>query len=401
MELLLQHQASLLTGINSGFTRYLFEKLPWQERFIGIKGLRGVGKTTLLLQHLKYNLQPTPEHLYVTLDHPYFYSNTLFELAQDFYKLGGKTLLVDEIHKLPNWSGELKIMYDGLPGLQVVFTASSALDIYRGASDLSRRVLSYNLGGLSFREYLQLFHGVSFPVIPLNDLLTHHMPLAINIMQQIKPLALFKEYLVRGYFPFGKGQSDESFEARLLQTIEVVMNEDLAFVEGYSADHIYKIKKLLGVLAETTPFTANISSIADKLGIGRNTVTRHLHAMEKAGILNFLNREGKGISLLQKPDKMFTENTNFSYVLKYQPDRGTLRETFLINQLKNAGFMLSLPEKGDVLITQKDWSVLFEIGGKDKKAKQVEGVGNSYFIADDIESGYLKKIPLYLFGFLY
>jgi predicted AAA+ superfamily ATPase len=401
MELLMQHQASLLSKVEPGFTRYLFDALPWQERFLGIKGLRGVGKTTMLLQHLKFHLHGKSEHLYVTLDHPYFYNHTLFELAQAFYKLGGKTLLVDEVHKLPNWSRELKIIYDGMPDLQVVFTASSALDIYRGESDLSRRVLSYTLGGLSFREYLQLFHGVSFPAIPLNELLTEHSAWASDIMKQIKPLALFKTYLVRGYFPFGHGQTDESFEARLLQTIEVVMNEDLAFVEGYSADHIYKIKKLLGVLAETTPFTVNIASMANKLGIGRNTVTQYLHAMAKAGILNFLNREGKGFSQMQKPDKLFPENTNFSHALRYQPDKGTVGETFLVNQLKNAGFALSLPDQGDILVHQKQGAIVLEIGGKDKKGKQVDAVPNSYIVADDIESGYLKKIPLYLFGFLY
>lgn len=401
MEKLFQYQAALLQNISNDFNRYLFTKIRWDERFVAIKGLRGVGKTTLLLQHLKYNLKDTNKHLYVTLDHPYFYSNSLYDLAQSFYQLGGQVLLVDEVHKMKDWSAQIKIIFDGLPGLQVIFTSSSALDLYRGEADLSRRVLSYQLPGLSFREYLQLYHGIHYPVIDLQELLQDHTMHAAAIIKLSKPLALIKDYLKRGYFPFSKTLSNESFEVRLIQTMEVILNEDLSYIDGYNANNIFKIKKLLGILAESVPFTANVSSIADKLAIGRNTIKEYLHALEKAGLLNFLNREGKGISLLQKPDKIYLENTNLSYALKLLPDVGTLRETFVLNQLKNAGKTIHLPADGDIIVQEKNCNYLFEIGGKGKGGKQLKNKANSFVLADDIETGFMNKIPLYLFGFLY
>ncbi|MDE3213552.1 MAG: ATP-binding protein [Bacteroidota bacterium] len=401
MDKLFQYQAGLLQSISNNFSRYLFEKIQWNDRFVGIKGLRGVGKTTLLLQHLKYNLIDINKHLYVTLDHPYFYSDTLYDLAQSFYQLGGQTLLVDEVHKMKDWSRQIKIIYDGLPGLQLIFTSSSALDLYRGESDLSRRVLSYQLAGLSFREYLQLYHNIHYPRIELPDLVQNHRLHANAIASLCKPLALIKKYLQSGYFPFSRGLSEESFEVRLVQTLEVVLNEDLSFIEGYTSENIFKIKKLLGIIAESVPFTANISSIADKLSIGRNTIKEYMHALEKAGLLNFLNRKGKGVSILQKPDKIYLENTNLSYALKSQPDVGTLRETFILNQLKNSGKKINLADEGDRAVYDDRHNYTFEIGGKDKSNKQIKNKPDSFIIADDIETGYLNKIPLYLFGFLY
>lgn len=401
MEKLFQYQAGLLQNITNQFNRYLFKEIVWDERFVGIKGLRGVGKTTLLLQHLKYNLSDTNKNLYVTLDHPYFYSNTLFELAQSFYQLGGKTLLVDEVHKMKDWSNQIKIIYDGLPGLQLIFTSSSALDIYRGESDLSRRVVTYELAGLSFREFLELYHGIHYPKIEFNDLLDNHTDHAAAIIDACKPLALIKDYLHKGYFPFSKGLSVNSFEVRLIQTLDAVLNEDLSYVDNYTMDNIFKIKKLLGILAESVPFSANITSIANKLAISRNTIKEYLHAMEKAGILNYLNRKGKGISLLQKPDKIYLENTNLSYALKSQPDIGTLRETFILNQFKNSGKQVRLPEEADLIVYDQQRDYIFEIGGKNKSGKQIKNKSNGYIIADDIEIGFMNKIPLYLFGFLY
>jgi len=401
MEKLFQYQAAILQNVANDFNRYLFKDIAWKDRFIGIKGLRGVGKTTLLLQHLKYNLKDTDKHLYVTLDHPYFYSNTLFELAGSFHQLGGQTLLVDEVHKIKDWSRQIKLIFDGLPQLQLIFTSSSALDIHRGEADLSRRVLTYNLAGLSFREYLHLYHHIRYPVIEFQDLLQNHPVHSAAVAKLCKPLALMKDYLKRGYFPFSKLLENESFEVRLIQTLEVVMNEDLSYVEGYTTDNIFKIKKLLGILAESVPFTANISSIADKLSIGRNSIKEYLQALEKAGLLNFLNRKGKGVSLLQKPDKIYLENTNFSYALKSHPDAGTIRETFILNQLKNSGKKIYLPDDGDILVYDQRRNYTFEIGGKSKQGRQLKGVANSFIIADDIETGFMNKIPLYLFGFLY
>lgn len=401
MEKLFQYQAALLQNVSNDFNRYLFKDIAWKDRFAGIKGLRGVGKTTLLLQHLKYNLRDTSKHLYVTLDHPYFYSNTLFDLAESFHQLGGQTLLVDEVHKMKDWSRQIKIIFDALPQLQLIFTSSSALDIHRGEADLSRRVLTYNLAGLSFREYLELYHNIPYPRIEFQDLLQNHTVHSAAIAKLCKPLALMKDYLKRGYFPFSKSLEYESFEVRLIQTLEVVMNEDLSYVEGYTTDNIFKIKKLLGILAESVPFTANISSIADKLAIGRNTIKEYLQALERAGLLSFLNRKGKGVSLLQKPDKIYLENTNFSYALKSHPDVGTIRETFVLNQLKSSGKKIYLPEEGDIIVYDQRRNYTLEIGGKNKQGRQLKNKVNSFIIADDIENGFMNKIPLYLFGFLY
>ncbi len=401
MEKLVQYQTALLKELAHDFVRYPFESIPWKERFVGIKGLRGVGKTTMLLQHVQKHLGVSDEHLYVTLDHPYFYKNSLFELAETFYNSGGKTLLVDEVHKMDNWSQQLKIVYDGFPGLQVVFTASSALNIYKGAADLSRRVLEYPLAGLSFREYLAYAHQVFQEPFSLPDLLKNHLHISMELASKCKPLPLFKQYLKTGYFPFGKEMPDNLFQARLIRTLEVVLNEDLMYVEGYNTDNIFKIKQLLAVIAGTAPFTINVTQVADKLGIGRNTVKAFMFALEKAGLLNYLTRSGTGLSALQKPDKVYLENTNFSHLLQTNPDMGSLRETFLINQLKNAGFSITMPAEGDVEVNLPDGNIIIEVGGKSKNAKQVKHLPNYFIAADDIETGFRNKIPLYLFGLLY
>lgn len=399
MQKLIQYQANLLATVNQDFVRYAYSNLPWSSRFLGIKGFRGVGKTTMLLQHLKYDLKNISKHLYVTLDHPYFYQNSLYELTDEFHKLGGKTLLVDEVHKITDWSRQLKIIYDGFPDLQLIFSSSSALDILRGESDLSRRVLVYELGGLSFREYLSFFHQIDFPVLTLKEILEKHTIIASEITSRIKPIALFKEYLENGYYPYAKGESKALFQKRLLQALEVVLQSDINYIYGYTTENTAKIKKLLAVISESPPFIINIASIAEKLKIGRNTVKDYLYALERAGVLRFLNRQGKGVSTLQKPDKIYLDNTNLSLVLKPNIDKGTQRETFVLNQLHHANYQAYLPNKGDVFLEKE--GITIEIGGKDKSKKQIQNIENSYVFADDIEIGFGDKMPLYLLGFLY
>jgi len=399
MEQLIQYQANLLKSINKDFTRYAYSKLPWQSRFLGIKGFRGVGKTTMLLQYLKYELKDLSAHLYVTLDHPYFYQHSLYELAEQFYQLGGKTLLVDEVHKLPDWSRQIKIVYDGYPDLQLIFTSSSALDILKGESDLSRRVLTYELGGLSFREYISFVHGIDLPVYSLTEITKNHLQIASEIAAKVRPIALFKSYLQTGYYPYGQAEPKEFFQKRLLQALEVVLQSDINYIYGYTSENTAKIKKLLSVISESPPFTINIAAVADKLGIGRSTVSNYLYALHDAGILRFLNRKGKGVARLQKPDKIYLDNTNLSLVLQANIDTGTQRETVALNQLQHAGYSTALPAKGDIFIEEENLTI--EIGGKNKTAKQIQGVPNSYIFADDIEIGFGQKIPLYLLGFLY
>ena len=393
---LFTYQASLLKSIDSRFVRSLTTTINWKQRMIGIKGLRGTGKTTLLLQHLKYTLKE--QGLYVTADHPWFYDNTLLELAEEYEKNDGKVLLIDEIHKYPNWSTQLKNIYDGYPSLQLIFTASSALEIMKGQADLSRRVLTYELAGLSFREYLDFFYEQKYSILKLEDILKDHQNITSAFQFPRKILPLFKTYLQSGYFPFSYHEEEGDFIVKLNQVINTVLESDLATIEGYTASNVIKIKKLLGVLSESVPFTPNIASLANKMKIGRDTVNNFILHLERARIFNLVYQEPKGVAALQKPDKIYLENTNLSFALKDQPDIGSLRETFFLNQLRNAGFKAALPKSGDFIVSNT-WT--FEIGGSSKGESQIKSTQNSYLVLDGIEFGFQNKIPLWLFGFLY
>lgn len=398
MDELYRYQEEILGNISDHFFRSLYGDLNWNTRFLGITGLRGVGKTTMLLQYLKFGAKERKQTLYVTADHPWFYDNTLLELAQRFSKFGGTHLLIDEIHRYPNWSRELKNIYDGLPGLQVIFTASSVLDILQGESDLSRRALTRELPGLSFREYLELRYGFKFPSLTLEELLREPELPADMVLSRLKPLAAFNDYLVSGYFPFSLTQPGDSFRQLLNQVINTVMEVDLQLIEEYSASNTIQMKKLLGVLAESVPFEPNISKIAGRLTMGRDTVKTYLHNLERARLLNLLSRSVKGVAALQKPDKIYLENSNLSYALKANPERGTIRETFFVNQLRNAGHRIGLPKQGDVIVDER-WT--FEIGGLSKESKQIRSSEQAYLALDELEHPYLNRIPLWLFGFLY
>lgn len=398
MDKLFEYQEELLKQVSDQFYRSLFSRLNWNERFLGITGLRGTGKTTMLLQYLKYKIKNREEALYVTADHTWFYDHSLADLARQFVKYGGKQLLVDEIHRYPGWSRELKNIYDGLPELQLIFTASSVLDILKGEADLSRRAITRELPGLSFREYLQFHYGHAFPELSLDQLLDRPKTVVAPVLEAIKPLPAFRKYLKIGYFPFSSSNHPDSFHQKLNQVINTVMEVDLQIAEDYSAANTIKIKKLLGVIAESAPFEPNISKIASRLGMGRDTVKTYLNNLEQARLLNLLTRSTKGVAALQKPDKIFLENTNFSHALKSNPDPGTLRETFFISQLRNAGHKVELAKSGDFMI---DEELIFEIGGTSKGGSQIKNESNAWLALDDLEHPYLNRIPLWMFGFLY
>ncbi len=399
MKELISYQTNLLNQEISRWYRYLYPVLQQESRLIGIKGLRGVGKTTMFLQYLKYEYSGSNEAMYVTADHPYFYNNTLFNLASEWNKYGGKLLLVDEVHKYPAWSRELKLIYDGFPDIRVIFTSSSALDLYRGESDLSRRLITYTLHGLSFREYLSLEHNVHIEKYSLSEIIAHHRKLSREITGQLKVIPAFKRYLESGYFPFRHGIDQESFGPRLLQIINTVLENDLSWIEGYSPANIIKIRKILGVIAESVPFQPNISKIAERIQLGRNTLNIYLKNLHDAGILHLLRKPGKGLSQLQKPDKIYFENPSFSFAFQNEPNIGTIREVFFINQIRNSGHEIYMsPGKGDFLVNDQ---YLFETGGKNKNSDQIKGLKNSFLALDDIEHGFAGTIPLWLFGFLY
>jgi predicted AAA+ superfamily ATPase len=398
MENLFSYQNKILQPVNNRWQRYAFKKIDWNERLFGIKGLRGVGKTTLLLQHLKFQYPEKDKALYVSADHPWFYNHSLFELITEFAKMGGKLLLIDEIHKYPKWSSELKSGYDAYSEMQFIFSASSAFDIFKAEADLSRRATVTLLPGLSFREFLDFRHDISIQSLSFYDILENASDLSHQLNDKMKPLPLFKEYLSNGYFPFLRDESTEATKQKLAAIVHTVLENDLAYVEDYSPSNIQKIKKLLGVIAGTAPFSPNISKIAEKLKVGRTTIYNYLKHLEDAHILNLTHKTGRGISVLQKPDKLYFENTNLAVALNDKAEVGALRETFFVNQLRNAGHHVALAAKGDFLIDDR---ITIEVGGKNKTGKQIEDVQNAYVVKDDIEHAFKNRIPLWIFGMLY
>ena len=396
MEALFEFQENLLRQVRNRFRRYLHNQIKWEQRMIGIKGPRGAGKTTLMMQHLKYDLGLPSEALYLTSDHSWFYTHTLVDTANDWYKLGGKILFIDEVHKYPGWSVELKNIYDGLPEMQVIFSASSALEIYRGEADLSRRVVTYLLPGLSFREFLILTSETKFDPVTIEDIKNNHLNLSRVITENFRPLPAFLKYLETGYLPIIV-EGEDTYLMKLNQVINTIVDSDLAYIASYNSGTAVKVKKLLGVIAESAPFKPNIAALARKLDLSRDSVYQYIYQLKDARLLNTLSQEGKGVSTLQKPDKIYLENTNLAFALKENPDIGNIRETFLFNQLLNAGLKVTLPDEGDFAID----GLTIEVGGKGKDASRVRHLDDYLIAADDIEIGGGKKVPLWLFGFLY
>jgi len=396
MDILLEFQESILRPIKNNFRRYLHNQINWNQRMIGIKGPRGAGKTTLMLQHLKFDLDLLSNALFITADHTWFYNHSLLEAANDWYKQGGKILFIDEVHKYPNWSVELKNIYDGLPEMKVIFSASSALDIYRGEADLSRRVASYLLAGLSFREFLIFTNGLNFDPVRIEDIVNNHRNISRLITESFRPLPAFRKYLEIGYLPIIV-EGEESYLMKLNQVINTIVDTDLAYIASYNSGTAVKVKKLLGVIAESVPFKPNIAALSRKLDLSRDSVYQYIYQLKEARLLNMLSTEGKGVSTLQKPDKIFLENTNLAFALKEKPDIGNIRETFVLNQLLNAGLTVSYPSEGDFSIN----GLTIEVGGKSKKTSQVKHLDNYLIVSDDIETGAGNKVPIWLFGFLY
>lgn len=398
MDILYSIQNKVLENVTGSWFRSVFESMDWSQRLIGIKGLRGVGKTTLMLQYLKFRFQEPEKALYITADSPWFYDNSLFDTISYWEKLGGKLVLIDEIHKYPKWARELKVAFDTYSGMQFVFAASSAFDIFKAEGDLSRRAAIYTLPGMSFREYLNFAHGLDVPVLPFSEILENGPSASRELNAMFKPLPLFNGYLKTGYFPFIAKSNDSMYIQKLGALINTVLENDLASVQDYSPSNINKIKKLLKVIAESVPFSPNVSKLAERLGVGRVTVYNYLKHLEDAKILNTIHKAGKGVSELQKPDKIYIENTNLAGALTEKTERGNLRETFFINQIYNSGMELSLAEKGDFLV---DGRFTFEVGGRYKDAHQIKHVPNGFRVLDDIEYVSPGVIPLWLFGLMY
>ena len=390
MNALYEYQQLILSQINISFLRYKYYELDWTRRVFGIVGPRGVGKTTMVLQYIKQNLS-LQDSLYITLDHIYFSTHTLIDVADKFYKEGGKHLIIDEVHKAFNWSVQLKQIIDSYPNMQIIFTGSSVLDIYRGVADLSRRAPIYEMQGLSFREYLVLYHDIQTPTWNLDDLINHRVTLP-NIEH---PLPLFKDYLKRGYYPFERIASD--FSTNLMQVINRTMETDIPLYANINISVARKLQNLLVVIAESVPFKPNYKKLAEITGISRNDIADYIYYMERAGMLMSLHDTTQGIRSIGKSHKLYVDNTNLMYVLSPENiDKGNLRETFFLNQMR-VKYPVIASQKADFEIG----NYVFEVGGKNKNQKQLDNNPNGYIVKDDIEFGYRNVIPLWAFGFTY
>lgn len=398
MEKLIQFSASRINLVDTSFKRYLWNEINWDNRLIAITGARGIGKTTLLLQYIRENLNEKPDEvIYVNMDDLYFSKNSLVDFADVFVKKGGKYLFLDEVHKYKSWSQELKNVYDYFPGLKIVVTGSSALDIHKGSADLSRRAILYKMQGLSFREFIGLKYNLHFPVLELNDILNNASKRIPDILARIKPIKLFSEYLQYGYYPFfTEGESE--FQIRLKQTVNHLLDSDLPSVEKIDFNAVHYLRKLISILAEIVPYKPNIVKLSQQVGVSRETLVRYLYLLEKADLLILLRTSTSGISKMNKPEKIYLNNPNLVYTLAdAQSNQGTLRETYFLNQLQ-VHHSANWSDKGDFLV---DGKYTFEIGGKNKTRKQILGIENAWIAADNIEYAEHNKIPLWLFGFLY
>ena len=386
-----------LKRISVNFVRYLYRDIRWDNRLIAITGARGVGKTTLMLQYAKLNFRPGHEVLYVSLDHIWFLTHSLVELADDFVKRGGKVLLLDEVHKYPTWSQEIKNIYDGYPDLQIVFTGSSMLEIHRSGADLSRRSVVYHLQGLSFREFLAFEHGIKMEPVAFEDVLRGHVDLALEVGRQVKPLVVFNEYVRWGYFPFYKEDRAGYYE-RLVATLNTVLEVDLPASQRIDYYSIQKIRKLFAILAQLVPYTQNVSQLSKEVGVTRATLLNFLYYLGKAQAILLLEKDATGLKQLAKPEKVYLGNTNYAYGLGGErTDIGNVRETFFLSHL----LVRNRVAYSNVVDFVVDEKYHMEIGGRNKTRKQLAGVAEGYVGMDDIEVGNGNVIPLWLFGLLY
>jgi len=394
MNELINYSRKKIASTPNAFKRYLFEKIDIDRQLIGIKGARGSGKTTLLLQLLKDKKKA--EVLYVSLDNLYFTNNSLYDLASMFSKRGGKYLYIDEVHKYPNWSQEIKNIYDSIEDLKLIFTSSSALEINKGKYDLSRRAIIFDLVGLSFREFLEFKYAIKLPIISFFDIINNHEDIVELYLNNIKPLKYFEEYLENGYYPFFIKEG-KFYHQQLAQTINIVIETDLPAIYNVDYNTVLKLKKILFLLGGMVPYIPNLNRLAQQVGTTRDSLLKYLHLLHNAHILKWLGSDSFGINFMNKPEKLYLDNTNIAFALTKNTDLGTLRETFFLNQVSVVN-NVTYPKVGDFMVNEE---YLVEVGGKSKGYKQIAGIDHSYIAADDIEYGYGNKIPLWLFGFLY
>jgi len=395
MESLIKIYLRLLQETDAKTFRYLYQNIDWDERCIAIIGAKGVGKTTMLLQHIKHTFANKNEALFASLDNTWFANHSIFDLADEFYLNGGTHLFLDEIHHYPNWATEIKNIYDSFPKLKVVFTGSSLLQIYNSTADLSRRVVYEKLEGLSFREFLKFEKMGDFPVLSMKEIVENHQDIAFRITENLKIIPLFKKYLKNGYYLFYK-EGLSKYEIKLQEAVNNVIDIDIPAIENIEFESRHKLKRLLAILSTLVPYTPNITDLSVAIDSNRNNTVKYLFLLANAKLLNLVSYKNKTIGDLTKPDKVLLNNTNLSYLYGDNANIGSARETFFVNQL-NAVANVILAPQGDFMVD----NYTFEVGGKSKSFKQIKDIQNSFVVADDIEIGHGNKIPLWLFGMLY
>lgn len=400
ISLLLETSSRLIDEVSLDFRRYLCPKIEWNDRLICIKGPKGCGKTTLILQHIKETFGAgSDKAVYLALDHIWFASHDVLDAVNWLYTHGCTHLFLDEVHHAEHWARLVKTICDSYPKLNLVFSGSSVLQLTAAQADLSRRQAVYNLEGLSFREFLKFEEGIDYPPISMEDLIVRHRALSLEISRGRKILPLFDDYLRHGYYPFGK-EAKSQFGQRLAAVVGTVLDVDFPKVVDVSASTVRKTKKMLMILASSCPQTPNMSELYAELETDRNAGIKMFDVLEKAELVASVALEGKHAKLkrLGVAEKLFLGDTNLMYALVASPDIGAVRETFFANQMRASGLSYSIPPKGDFKVSDH-W--LFEIGGKGKGFSQIKDISDSYVVNDGVEIGTGNKIPLWLFGFLY
>ncbi len=394
LESLKEYSSLFLAKQTPQYERDLLHEINFNNRIIGIVGAKGVGKTTLLLQYMKKQTLSNDEMMYISVDHPLMSSTTILDIAKEFASLGGKVLILDEIHNQDNFAVDLKTIWDFLE-INIIFSGSSALHLDN--ADLSRRVLKYTLPTLSFREFCEIETNQKFSKFTLDDILIDHTKYSQEIMSKIKPLKYFKDYFNYGFYPFYLEDKD-AINMKLSEAISKTIDIDLLKIYNIDSKKLRNIKKILTMLCTSVPYKPNITTLSAAVEVDPKTLYIYLDALQKGHIIRMISATTRGESIIKKPEKIYLDNPNIFNVLCTTPDIGTLRESFFSGILLNSNHNITASKKGDFLIDDK---YTIEVGGKNKTFKQIKDIEKSFVVADDIEIGNGNKIPLYLFGFLY
>lgn len=398
METLYNKHRILISQASLDIVRDMMTTISWDRQLVAIRGSRGVGKTTLMRQYIKqrYGTQ-AGEALYCVMDSIYFTNHSLLDLAERFHTMGGKHLFLDEVHKYPTWSKEVKEIIDLWPDMKVTFTGSSLIQILNADADLSRRVLSYTMPGLSFREYLRFYKHIHLPAHTLQELLTDADGICDEVCRVCHPQPLFEEYLRVGYYPFYDGE-DVEYYSRIENVVSFIIDQEMTQFCGVDPAYTRKLKAMLLYLADNIPYEVNIAKLSSYLELNKTTVLSYLSSMQRAELLHLLYTDNKSVTKMQKPDKIYVHNPNILCALSSQLNIGTLRECFVVNQLSTRHTVEYGKEQGDFKV---DGKITFEVGGKDKSLEQIADLPHSYILADGIEHPIGKKLPLWIVGMLY